>query len=186
MRRLGCQLRAADVTGNTLSGHAAVFGQVAPIRGGYEAIAAGAFDAVLKRGDDVVALRDHDPALLLGRTSAGTLRLDVDGDGLAFEVDLPDTTYARDVRELVARGDLAGASFGFVPGKDEVGTAPDGRQLRTHTSIQRLIDVSVVALPAYEGTSVTLRHLTFDSPNVRRDQLIRARHRARVAHWRNH
>lgn len=179
--RINAELRAAEVSGNTLAGHAAVFGQVAPIRGGYEAIAPTAFDEVLARDDDVVALRDHDPALLLGRRSAGTLRLETDDDGLAFEVDLPDTSYARDVKELVARGDLQGASFGFLPGKDELGHAPDGKQLRTHTSISRLLDVSVVGMPAYDGTSVTLRHLTFDPPALdRRTQLILARHRART------
>lgn len=180
MNRLHVELRAAEVSGNTLAGHAAVFGQVAQIRGGYEAVAAGAFDEVLGQADDVVALRDHNPSLLLGRRSAGTLRLSTDADGLAFEVDLPDTSYANDVRELVRRGDLAGASFGFIPGKDELGHAPDGRQLRTHTSIRRLLDVSVVTLPAYDGTDVTLRHLTFDPPPLdRRTQLILARHRAR-------
>lgn len=182
MNRLHVELRGAEVTGNMLAGHAAVFGQLAELRGGYEAVAAGAFDEVLALEDDVVALRDHNPSLLLGRRAAGTLRLATDDDGLAFEVDLPDTGYARDVRELVARGDLAGASFGFLPGKDELGHAPDGRQVRTHTSIKRLLDVSVVTLPAYDGTDVTLRHLTFDPPTLdRRTQLILARHRARTA-----
>lgn len=181
--RFHAELRSAAVDGNRLAGHAAVFGQVAPIRGGWEAIGRHAFDEVLERGDDVVALRDHDPALLLGRTRSGTLRLGVDDDGLAFEVDLPDTAYAADVRELVARGDLAGASFGFLPGRDELGRAPDGKQLRTHTSVARLLDVSVVALPAYDGTDVLLRHLMFDQAPTRRDQLIRARHRALIRRY---
>lgn len=179
--RYYAELRSADVSGDTLAGHAAVFGQTAQIRGGYEAVAPEAFDAVLKRGDDVVALRDHDPALLLGRLSSGTLRVRTDDVGLAFEVDLPDTAYARDVRELVRRGDLRGASFGFVPGTDVLGHAPDGKQLRTHTSVARLLDVSVVALPAYEGTDVVLRSLTFGPPALdRRTQMILARHRART------
>ena len=174
--RFHAELRS-QVAGDTLVGHAAVFGQLAAIRGGYEAIGRNAFDEALGRGDDVVALRDHNPALLLGRTASGTLRLEVDDDGLAFEVDLPDTAYAHDVRELVRRGDLAGASFGFLPGADTLDRAPDGKQVRTHTSVKRLLDVSVVAMPAYAGTDVTLRHFVFDGPD-RRDQLIRARHRA--------
>lgn len=175
--RIYAELRAAGVSGNTLSGHAAVFGQLAQIRGGWEAIAPGAFDEVLARQDDVVALRDHDPTKLLGRTASGTLRLGTDDDGLVFEVDLPDTAYAHDVRELVARGDLRGASFGFLPGKDELGSGPDGRQLRTHTAVKRLLDVSVVALPAYEGTDVTLR--SYAPPrHDNRTRLILARHRA--------
>jgi len=180
VNRLYAELRS-EVSGNTLSGHAAVFGQHAEIRGGWEEIAPGAFDDVLARDEDVVALRDHNPELILGRTASGTLRLEVDGDGLAFEVDLPDTTAGRDVRELVSRGDLAGASFGFLPGKEALGTAPDGRQLRTHTAIKRLLDVSVVAMPAYVGTDVRLRHVTFEVPQHRRTQLILARHRARNA-----
>jgi HK97 family phage prohead protease len=181
MNRFHVELRAAEVVGNTLAGHAAVFGQAAEIRGGYEAVAPGAFAEVLQRGDDVAALRDHNPSLLLGRTSAGTLRLEEDKDGLAFEVDLPDTSYARDLRELVRRGDLAGGSFGFIPGAVTPAVAPDGRQLRTHTSLRRLLDVSVVTYPAYDGTDVTLRHLTFDRPPLdRRTQIILARHRARI------
>lgn len=182
MNRLHVELRA-EVRGDRLEGHAAVFGQVAQIRGGYEAIGPDAFNEVLERGDDVVALRDHNPTMLLGRTASGTLRLAVDGDGLAFEVPkLPNTTYANDLRELVERGDLRGASFGFMPGKDELGHAPDGRQLRTHTSISRLLDVSAVTLPAYDGTDVALRHLTFGPPTLdNRTRMILARHRARTA-----
>lgn len=178
MNRLHVELRAA-VRGDRLEGHAAVFGQTAEIRGGYEAIGPRAFDDVLSRGDDVVGLRDHNPSMLLGRTASGTLKLGVDGDGLAFEITkLPNTTYANDLRELVDRGDLRGASFGFLPGRDELGHAPDGRQLRTHTDIRRLLDVSVVAMPAYEGTTVTLR--SYDPPELdNRTRLILARHRAR-------
>lgn len=178
MNRLYAELRAAEVTGDTLTGHAAVFDQATEIRGGWETIAPGAFDEALVRGDDVIALRDHDPALLLGRLSAGTLRLHTDQRGLAFEVDLPDTGYARDVRELVRRGDLAGASFGFLPGTVDPSIAKDGRQMRTHTSVKRLLDVSVVAMPAYQGTSVSLRSLDQATPRLR-SQLILARHRAR-------
>lgn len=174
--RLYAELRAAEVGGNTLAGYAAVFDQATEIRGGWESIAAGAFDDALGRDDDVVALRDHNPELLLGRRSNGTLRLAADDDGLAFEVDLPDTAYARDVKNLVAGGYLAGASFGFLPGKDNLSTAKDGRQLRTHTQIRRLLDVSVVALPAYEGTSVALRSLLeLASPNTNRNRIVAAR-----------
>lgn len=182
MNRLYAEFRA-EISGDRLEGHAAVFGQVAEIRGGYETIAPGAFDAVLRQGDDVVALRDHNPTMLLGRTAAGTLSVGVDSDGLAFEVPkLPNTTYANDLRELVARGDLRGASFGFLPGKDELGHAKDGRQLRTHTSVARLLDVSVVTLPAYDGTDVALRHLDLDDLTIdNRTRIILARHRASQA-----
>lgn len=177
--RFRVELRSR-LDGNTLRGHAAVFGQMAKLPGHYERLASTAFDDVIDRsGTDVRALFNHNPDLLLGRQSAGTLRLKVDGEGLAFEVDLPDTAYANDLRALVSRGDVTGASFGFVPGTDEWSQAPDGSQIRTHTSVAELVDVSPVTWPAYDSTDVALRHFDF-SRSSGREQMIRARHRARL------
>lgn len=176
--RFGVELRA-EVTGNKLVGHAAVFDQYAPLPGHLEALSRSAFETVRKdAGTDVRALYEHDPAKLLGRQSSGTLRWSVDSQGLPFEVDLPDTTHGRDVRELALRGDLNGASFGFVPGTDEWSQI-EGRQLRTHTSVSRLVDLSVVAFPAYAGATVMLRSLDKASTPSEslRSQLIRARAR---------
>lgn len=177
MGRFGVELRA-EVAGDKLAGHAAVFDSLAQVRGGWEELSRTAFDQSLRRGDDVRALVNHNPALLLGRTAAGTLRLSTDSTGLQFEVDLPKTSYADDLRELVARGDLTGASFGFTEGTYDRGTGPDGRQLRTHTSIGRLLDVSAVTYPAYEDTEVQLRHRDFIRTDWRRhnrERLLRAR-----------
>lgn len=169
----------AEVDGNRLVGHASVFGQMAPIGGGYEQMASTAFDRALKDPQtDVRALVNHNPTMVLGRQSAGTLRLATDKEGLRFEVDLPDTSYASDLRALVARGDVTGASFGFVPDEDEYSKAPDGKQIRTHTSVAQLVDVSPVTWPAYEGASVALRHFVFSTNQ--RSQLIQARHRALI------
>ena len=153
-----------------------MFGTLAKIRGGYEAVERSAIDAVLDRSD-VRALVNHDPAKVLARQRAGTLKLATDESGLYFEIpNLPDTSYARDLRESVARGDIDGASFGFVPGKVRRSTAPDGRQVRTHTELGALMDVSPATFPAYEGTDLALRAMTFDPPDPR-SQLIRLRHR---------
>jgi HK97 family phage prohead protease len=175
MNRFGVELRA-KVDGNTLAGHAAVFGALAKLPGHYETLSRSAFDETLDSDTDVKALFNHNPSLVLGSTRAKTLRLKVDDDGLAFEADLPDTSYARDLKELIARSDISGMSFGFIPGKDEWSRAPDGRQLRTHTSLRMLLDVSPVSYPAYDGTEVYLRTATFDGPRLTaRGQLIRLR-----------
>lgn len=176
MNRFAVELRSA-VEGNRLAGHAAVFGRHAEIGAGYETLAPTAFDEALRSDPDVVALINHDMGLILDRTRSGTLKLAADSEGLAFEAQIPDTSYGRDLREQVAAGLMTGCSFGFIPGKDEISRAPDGRQLRTHTSVRRLVDVSVVTLPAYDGTDVRLRHLEFDNlpgPTLR-GQLIRLR-----------
>ncbi len=183
--RLMAEFRG-ELDGNRLVGHASVFGQLAPIAGGYEQMGPAAFDAALADPDvDVRALVNHNPTMVLGRQSAGTLKLDVDKAGLRFEVELPDTSYARDLRELVARGDVSGASFGFIPGEDEITRAPDGKQVRTHTSVARLLDVSPVTWPAYEGATVALRQITFPVRSAR-EQAIRARWALleRTAAWR--
>lgn len=178
--RFNVELRAT-ITGQKLRGHAAVFGQVAQLDRHYEQLDHGAFDQVLGNPDtDIRALINHDANLLLGRQSSGTLRVGVDSEGLDFEVDLPNTTYANDLREVMSRGDLNGASFAFMPGEDRWDRAPDGRQLRTHTSVQRLIDVSPVTFPAYEGAGVALRSFTFTRSNRGKSQLIRARARVHL------
>lgn len=161
----------AEVTDTgALRGYAAVFDQPTTRQNQYagaESIARGAFAGVLK--DDVVATVNHDMSQILGRTASGTLRLDQDDHGLAFEVDLPDTQLGRDVRELVKRGDLRGMSFTAQVG--DVERAKDGV---IHRQFKRLVDVSVVTAPAYEGTEVIARGA---SPNRVREQLVRARAR---------
>lgn len=145
----------------TVSGVAAVFGQPTDLGlNGYEELARTAFDDVLRRAPDVRALVNHDPSQLLARTGNGSLRLKVTGEGLAFDLDLPDTSLGRDVREMVGADLLNQMSFAFVPGRSERSSAPDGRQVRTHTSVRELVDVSLVTYPAYEGTSAELRYIT--------------------------
>lgn len=177
MDRYVVELRAAEIDGNRLVGHAAVFNRMAQRPGHWEQVAAGAFDEVLAGEPDVRALINHDPNQLLARTANGTLKLGVDRDGLVFEAELPDTSYARDLRDLVHRGLVTGASFGFVPGSDKWGRAPDGTQLRTHTSVAMLRDVGPVTFPAYTDTAVQLRSVTFPAHPLRhyRSRLILTR-----------
>lgn len=163
----------AEVQGNTLHGYAAVYGVPTTRQRdfpGTETIARGAFTRAL--ADDVVAVVNHDMGQLLGRTSSGTLKLIDEDKGLRVELDLPDTQVGRDVRTLVARGDLAGMSFTAALG--EVERVKGGVVLRSFT---RLVDVSVVTSPAYRETSVAVRNA---DPNVVREQLIRARARAQA------
>ncbi len=163
----------AAVEGNTLHGYAAVY-DVPTTRqrdfAGAETIGRGAFDGVLD--NDVVALVNHDMTQLLGRSSAGTLRLSSDAKGLRFEVDLPDTQVGRDTRTLVSRGDLQGMSFTAALG--EMDKVKGGV---VHRTFSRLVDVSVVTSPAYLETQVAVR--SGADPITVREQMIRARARLR-------
>jgi len=162
---------APTLTGNKLGGYAAVFDQVADLGDlGREGLAVGSLDRALATSD-ARSLFNHDPSLVLGRQSAGTLRLATDSHGLEYEVDLPRTSYASDLRELVERGDIDGASFAFVPGAAEM---RDGALI--HTSVDALLDASPVTYPAYAGASVEARSHQL-SASRRRSQLVRARAR---------
>lgn len=177
MLRIAFETRGAKLEGNTLSGVAHVFGQRALVRGQYETFSAQAFDKTLKSPTtDVRAFVNHDPNMLLGRQSAGTLRLSREDDGLHFSVDLPETSYAHDLKTLITRGDIDGASFGFMPGKAEMSKAADGTPIRTHTEVSELVDVSPVALPAFEGTSLQL-HSRGDEHESNSSRLARVRFR---------
>ena len=146
----------ADDGKRTLVGYAAVFERLADI-GGYfqEKIAPGAFSDAIK--GDIRALVDHDTGRVIGRTKSGTLRLAEDGKGLLVEIDVPNTTEGNDLWELVGRGDISGMSFGFRVTKetwDETGDTP----VRTIEKLN-LIEVSAVAWPAYEDTTLAKRSL---------------------------
>lgn len=148
-RRAFTEVRTA---GRRLEGYAATFNGEAKLGGFLERIAPGAFGPALS--GDVLALMDHDPGKVLGRTRSGTLRLSEDSRGLAFSLDLPDTQAGRDVLMLAERGDLGGMSFGFTVPKGGDSWQGNTRTLRSIG----LKEISVVSSwPAYEGTEIALR-----------------------------
>ncbi|MBY3255572.1 HK97 family phage prohead protease [Rhizobium laguerreae] len=153
---VGAVEHRADDGKRTLIGYAAKFERLAMI-GSYfqEKIAPGAFATAI--GGDIRALVDHDPGRVIGRTKSGTLRLSEDGTGLRAEIDIPDTSDGNDLWVLVERGDISGMSFGFRVTKetwDETGDVP----VRTIQAVE-LFEVSAVAWPAYEDTTIGLRSL---------------------------
>ena len=157
-------VRAKDASGSTrLEGYAAVFDQESEDLGGFrEVVRRTAFDRSLREGADVLARAHHDSQALLGRTSSGTLRLLVDGRGLKYTVDLPDTSDGRDVGVLVSRGDIRQSSFAFFlpPTGGDVWQrrASDGLPLRELVDVD-LFDVAPVVTPAYPQTQVSARAL---------------------------
>ncbi len=156
------RLETREDGGRTLVGYAAVFyrsddpGTEFELWDGYvERIMPGAFDSAIERGDDVRALFNHDSSLVLGRSTAGTMRLKSDDVGLRYEIDLPDTQQASDLATLVERGDVDGSSFAFTV-TDYERSRDNEVDVREITGV-RLFDVGPVTYPAYESTSVSVR-----------------------------
>lgn len=145
-----------------IEGYGSVFNERSLDLGGFvEMIAPGAFDGVIERSD-VKCYLDHNPEkgiLARSRNGKGSLSLVIDEKGLRYEFDAPHTNLGDEVVEGLKRGDYSQSSFAFTV-EDEVWTKEaDGSYLRTITKIGGLYDVSIVANPAYEGTSVALRSL---------------------------
>lgn len=141
---------------NILIGYAAKFNTWSQDLGGFrEQVKPGAFRKTLLEGD-IRALFNHDANLILGRTKNETLRLWEDETGLGFNIFLPDTTYAKDLKESIRRGDVSQNSFGFLTIHDNWYEDDSGNLMRDLQEV-KLFDVSVVTFPAYEDTNVKLR-----------------------------
>jgi HK97 family phage prohead protease len=122
-----------------------------------EVIAPGTFDECLRENPDIIACVDHKPEWLLGRTRSGTLKLTPGPDGIDMDVSDPDTSYSRDLRQSISRGDIRGMSFVFDVTDDDWSRS-GGTPLRTVTRA-KIHEVSFVVFPAYTDTDASARSL---------------------------
>ena len=147
---------ATDDGSLKIGGYAATFNKEADGLNFREQIAPGAFTRALASGDPVFLLVNHDmEGIPLASTQSGTLQLRQDKVGLYIEATLdPANPKAQELSSALRRGDMDKMSFAFT-------VSPDGQTreagLRTINDIERLYEVSVVTLPAYNSTSVGMR-----------------------------
>lgn len=137
-----------------------------------ERIAKGAFDDVLKN-DDVRALFNHDPNLVLARTKSKTLNLSVNKTGdLVYGYKTPDRQYAKDLENTIRTGDVDQSSFAFRVKEETWEWASDDEDLkkdrRTITKIEKLFDVSPVTYAASPSTKVAARKQTDHEQELKR------------------
>lgn len=141
-----------------ISGYAATFDSRTSIGDFFdEIISPGAFKKTISNSEsDIRALFNHDWDKVLGRTKADTLTLREDEKGLNFELELPNTSYARDLAESMERGDIDQCSFGFHvdEGKERWDYSQEPA-LRTLEEVE-LYEISIVSIPAYDDTEAAL------------------------------
>ena len=149
-----------EVETGVIEGYAALFNNRTDLGYMLEEVAVGAFDDVLN--DDVRCLFNHDPNYVLARSKEGkgTLELTVDEKGLKYRYNTPDRTFAKDLRNAIASGDVSQSSFAFSVKENTWTDMGEGKYLRTITKVGKLMDVSPVTYPAYSDTSVAKRSLT--------------------------
>lgn len=162
--------------------YCAVYDSLSHDLGGFrERIAPDAFDESLAE-DDIRALIDHDRAKVIGRQKPDgthtTASFTSDERGVLVDIpELPDTNPARDILELVRRGDIDGASFGFRTVEDRwdwEGTAESGIYVRTILKA-RILEGSIVAFPAYPETMAEARSIAAAIVEARAGKVLSAK-----------
>ncbi|MDX8521305.1 HK97 family phage prohead protease [Mesorhizobium dulcispinae] len=141
---------------NVISGYCVRFGDITTIGSDFrERIAPGAFTDSL-RDRDIVMLLNHDSGRVLGRTSAGSLKLVQDRIGLYFSLDVdPTTPEGQTALGTVRRRDVKGCSFAGRFLEEEWEDGGNLLPLRTVTKVE-LWEATLTGFPAYETTSAVL------------------------------
>lgn len=159
-----------------ISGYFAVFNSVYELwPGATESIAPGAFDDALN--GDIRALWNHNPDIVMGRTTAGTATAQADNHGLWCDIliNRMDTDsmngYAR-----TKRGDVTGASFGFDIADQEADYREDGTVHWTIKKVFPLYEFSPCTFPAYQETAISARKHDFEE--LKRKRTEAWKHRA--------
>lgn len=141
-----------DENGRTvIRGYAAVYNSDSQDLGGFiERIVPGAFDKALSQNPDVFGRYNHER--LLGRTSSGTMKLELDERGLRYTI-YPKKADA-DVVESIQRADVRGSSFAFRSKGDQERWFKDeqGRMIREIRQFDSIHDAGPVDNPAYKAT----------------------------------
>lgn len=153
-----------------IAGYGYVYNSWSEDLGGFrEMIMPGAGDEVMANNPDIRGLFNHDPNLVLGRTAAGTMKVELDSIGSRYVINPPDTSYARDLRSLLQRGDVNQSSFAFRVGAGgstwEEDPESDGL-LRRITKFSGMYDHSPVTYPAYSATTSGIASVRMDVPST--------------------
>ena len=163
-RLFECEVRAEESQehGHFIAGRPIVYGQRTNIGWFDEIIEPGALD--LTDLKDVRMLVGHnDQGIPVARSrnnnENSTMQLMPNENGMDIRADLDteNNAEARALYSAVKRGDISGMSFAFIVDKDSWDDIDTDHPTRHIRSIRRVLEVSAVVFPAYEGTSMEAR-----------------------------
>lgn len=158
-QRFITEVRAINSDSDTemiLEGYAAVYGDTANIGGWFnETIERGAFEGA-DLTDVPLKYNHNDGTPILARTRNKSLELIPDDKGLKIRATLLDTSDAVDMYKRVKAGLIDKMSFAFTVDEEtwDYNTEPITRKIN---KFRKIYDVSVVDVPAYDGTGIYAR-----------------------------
>ncbi len=157
-RLANVEFREQEDNKMVLEGYALVFNQETLIgdekNGFIESIDRSALKSTNMK-DVPMKYNHNDSFLIIARTRNNSLKLTVDEIGLKVRAELIDTESNKDIYKMVKAGLLDKMSFAFTVSAQKIDRSGDIPK-RTITGIDRLFDVSVVDLPAYDQTSIAV------------------------------
>ena len=145
--------------GAVIEGYPIVFGQETDLGEWREVIDPASVTE--KNLRDVALMVGHDFGMIplahsRRNNGSGTMTLMPDENGVAMRavLDVKNNPRAAEAYSAIKRGDMTGMSFAFIANEvrwEDLGTE---RPLRRITGFANVLEVSLVAFPAYKGTSV--------------------------------
>jgi HK97 family phage prohead protease len=165
------EFRAADAgsDGLTLAGYAAVFNsptRIGDAKGEFsEVVAPGAFKRTINNSTPVLQF-DHGQHPLIGSLPIGSIsKITEDARGLYVEARVFDNWLTQPLRDAIDAQAVSGMSFRFSVVKDTWGRSADGTRSRVLNEL-RLYELGPVVFPAYSDTTVALRSLARQLPDL--------------------
>ena len=147
------EMRAVESEDMIVEGYASVFDSVTDLGYYKEVIDRNAFDNA-DMSDIVMKYNHEDSVLPLARTRGGTLQFEIDEHGLKIRARLVDTSVNKDIYTLIKEGILSKMSFAFSVKEEQYDYDTDTRRI---LAFDKIFDVSVVDVPAYETTEIYAR-----------------------------
>ena len=155
-RAYDIELRSKNEESREVEGYAVVFNSTTDLGWFTEEIDEHAFDNADM--SNVYLLGNHDENIVLAGTSNGSLKWEINENGLYQKANIIDTSVGEDWLKLVKNNLVNKQSFAFTIAQDgEEWTERNGKEHRIIRSIDKVYDLSLVVYPAYANTSAFAR-----------------------------
>jgi HK97 family phage prohead protease len=163
-----------SVNDNTVTGYAIVFDRESRDLGGFvETIDRDSLKGVIENSDVLCLLNHNEDKGILARSNRGngSLRLEIDNQGLKYTFETPNTALGCELLEGLKRGDINTSSAAFTVDSDRWEKRSDGTYKRHILKFKELYDVSPVYKPAYDDTSVYIDKRGLDEAKKQESEL---------------